>query len=224
MAYTDTTKISNFLGRTLNAYETSEAASIISAVQVWIDKRLNSTFDLATPSVRYYDGGIRNLDIDPCTAITQVEAINDDGTDSYVYSTPTEIIYEPQNETIKREIRKRLAAFPRGVHRIAVNATFSEYDAATGGVPADIVILATRLVAGVINAGKFAGSGGNVLQEALEGHEIRYQINTSSILGLAQDDPTVASILALRDELYVDNYERRNEYGYNEGDDGGLLL
>lgn len=220
MAYTDTTKLSNFLGRALTAYETAEAASIISAVQIWIDKYLNSTFDVATPSVRYFDGGVRNLDIDPCTAITQVEAINDDGTDSYIYTSTYEYVAEPQNETVKRELRKRLSAFPRGVHRIAVSATFSEYDS---GVPADITIVATRLVAGIINAGKFQGQGGNVLQEALEGHEIRYQMNTSSILGLVKDDPTVSAILEQRKELYVDNYDRRNEFGAAD-DSGGLMI
>lgn len=224
MAYTDTTQVSNFLNRALNAYETSEIANIIAAVKIWIDQRLDSTFDVEAPSIRYYDGGVRNLDIDPCNTVTQVEAINDDGSDSYVYSQPYEIVLEPQNESIKREIRKRLAAFPRGVHRIAVSAIFSEYDAATGGVPADIQVVATRLVAGIINQGKYLGQGGNVLQEALEGHEIRYMINSANILGLAQDDPTVAAILQQRDTLYVDNYERRNEMGYSEGDDGGLMI
>lgn len=220
MAYTTSSQVSDFLQRSLNAYETSELTTLIAMVKIWIDKRLNSTFDSAVSSTRYYDGGVRNLDIDPCTAITKVEAINDDGTDSYEYTSGTEYLAEPQNETVKREIRKRLARFPRGLHRIAVTATFSEYDS---GVPADIQVLATRLVAGLINAGKFAGQGGNVLEESLEGHSVKYMQNTSNIEGLAQDDPTVAAILAQRDELYVDNYNPRNEYGY-EDDDGGLMM
>lgn len=219
MAYTDSTQISNFLQRSLTAYETAELSNIISAIQTWIDRRLNSTFDSVASSTRYYDGGVRSLDIDPCIDITQVEAINDDGSDSYIYSTTYEIVYEPQNETVKREIRKRLNYFPRGVHRIAVTAKFSEYNQ---GVPTDIQILATRLVVGVINAGKFASSGGNILLESLEGHEIRYQINPSSMLGISQDDPTVMAILQQRDELYVDNYDQRNEFGYDN--DGGLMI
>lgn len=222
MAYTDATQVSNFLGRALTAYETGELTNIISAIKIWLDKRLNTTFDTVAPSVRYYDGGVRNLDIDPCTAITQVEAVNDDSTDSYIYTQTYEIVVEPQNETVKREIRKRLAAFPRGVHRIAVSATFSEYD---GGVPADIQILATRLAAGIINQGKYAGSGGNLHLEDLEGHRVQYQLSPNSMLGLATNDPTVSAILAQREELYVDNYERRNEFGYTEGDDdGGLMI
>ncbi len=221
MAYTDATQVSNFLQRALTSYETNELAAIIATVQKWIDARLNSTFDTVGATTRYYDGGVRNLDIDPCTNITQVEAINDDGTDSYIYSAPYEYVAEPQNNNVKREIRKRLAAFPRGVHRIAVTAQFSEYD---GGIPADIVTLATRIVVGILNQGKIAGSGGNVLQESLEGHEIRYQMNTSAIEGIAQDDPTIAAILAMHDELYVDTAEPRNDFGSDRDDDGGLMI
>lgn len=203
MAYTDSTKVSNFLQRALNAYETAEIASLIAAVQIWIDKKLNSTFDQANPSTRYYDGGVKNLDIDPCTAITAVSALNDDGTDSYDYDqtiTP-QVIFEPQNETVKREIRKRIGKFPSGIHRIAVTATFSEYD---GGVPADIALLATTLIAGVISAGKQAAQG-NIASESLEGHSISYNTNPAFIEGIAENDPTVKSILASRAELYVDN-------------------
>lgn len=221
MAYTDTTQVGNFLQRSLTAYETSELTNIIAAIKVWLDKRLNTTFDSVVASTRYYDGGVRNLDIDPCTAITKVEAINDDGTDSYEYTSPTEYIAEPQNEAVKRELRKRLARFPRGVHRIAVSASFSEYDS---GVPADIQIAATRLAAGVINAGKYASQGGNIHMEDLEGHRIQYQLNAATLNGLADGDPTIAAILAVREELYIDNYEPRNEFGYSEVDDGGLLL
>jgi len=221
MAYTDNSQISNFLGRALTAYETSQTSTIIGAVKVWVDKILNSTFDVAVASIRYYDGGVRNLDIDPCTAITKVEALNDDGTGSFVYTAGTEYIAEPQNETVKRELRKRLSPFPRGIHRIAVSATFSEYDVT---VPADIQLLTTRLVAGIINAGKYQGIGGILSQERLEGHEIQYDTGDANFLGLSKNDPTIASILEQRKELYVDDYDRRSE-SVSDGDYyGGLIL
>jgi hypothetical protein len=220
MAYSDATQVSNFLQRSLNAYETAELTNILAAIKIWIDKRLNSTFDLATPTTRYFDGGVPNLDIDPCTAITKVEAINDDGSDAYTYTDTYEYVAEPQNETVKRELRKRLSAFPHGVHRIAVTATFSEYDS---GVPADIQIAATRLAAGVINAGKIASLGGNVAAESLEGHSITYNVRGTDFEGIAENDPTVKSILAARQELLVDNYEPNTQPGYDD-DDGGLLI
>lgn len=220
MAYTTSSLISAFLQRSLTANETTLLTTLIPAIQIWIDKRLNSTFDNVASSTRYYDGGVRNLDIDPCTAISQVEAINDDGTDSYIYTSTYEYVAEPQNETVKRSLTKRLAAFPRGVHRIAVTALFSEYDS---GVPSDIQILATRLVTGVINSGKYAGMGGNVMQESLEGHEIRYLPNSAEVHGIIESDPIVQSILAVREEIYLDNAEPRNELGYGD-DDGGLMI
>lgn len=218
MAYTDATQVSNFLQRSLNAYETAELTNIIASIKVWLDKKLNSTFDQVNATTRYYDGGVRNLDIDPCTDISEVKALNDDGTDSYVYTEGTEYIAEPQNETVKRELRKRLSPFPHGIQRVAITAKFSEYD---GGVPADIQIVVTRLAAGILNAGRIASQGGNVQSESLEGHSITYATNQSTIEGLSESDPTVSAILSQRRELYVDNYDRRNY----EGDDvGGLLL
>jgi hypothetical protein len=218
MSYTSTSQVSNFLQRVLNAYEDAELAIIVAAVQVWIDKRLNSTFDQVAESTRYYDGGGRSLDIDPCTDITEVKTINDDSSSSYTYTVGTEYISEPQNETVKRELRKRLTPFPRGIQRVAVTAKFSEYD---GGVPADIQILATRLVAGIINSGKSVASG-NVSSESLEGHSISFNTDLTKLDGLAENDPTVKSILESRKEFYVDNYDRSERSSYE--DDGGLMI
>lgn len=225
MAYTDSSQVSNFLQRALTAYETSELTNIIAAIQIWLDKRLNSTFGLVTETTRYYDGGRMNLDIDPCTTITEVKSINDDASSSYIYTQGTEYVAEPQNETVKRELRKRLSPFPRGVHRIGVTALFSEYD---GSVPADIQIVATRLAAGIINAGKLANVAGAGIQgESLEGHSITYNDGVTkagkTIEGLAIDDPTIAAILATRAELYVDNDEPRRERDYDD-DNGGLMI
>lgn len=230
MAYTDATQVSNFLQRSLTSYETSELPNIIAAIKIWLDKKLNSTFDQVGATTRYYDGGVRNLDIDPCTDITSVQSIGDNGGESYEYTEGTEYVAEPQNETVKRELRKRLHPFPYGLHRIAVTAKFSEYD---GAVPADIQIAATRLSAGVINSGITAGTSttggsGAISRESLEGHSIEYDTSTTgksgSLEGLAQEDPTVASILASRMELLTDNYDPRNEIGYDDDDYGGLLL
>lgn len=218
MAYTDSTQVSNFLGRALTTYETAELPNIIAAIKIFLDKRLNSTFDEVDPSTRYYDGGMQSLDIDPCTAITEVKSINDDASSSYIYVDGTEYIAEPQNETVKRELRKRLSPFPRGIHRVGVTASFSEYD---DGVPADIQIAATRLAAGVLKSGINVSSG-EIKSESLEGHSITYKDNITVIEGIAVTDPTVASILSTRAELYVDNYEPRRRTDYD--DDGGLMI
>lgn len=202
MAYTTQTLIENYLQRTMTANEIGFLAILIPAVKLWIDRKLNTTFDSASASTRYYDGGVKNLDIDPCYDITEIKAINDDNSDSYLYdlTTTPEVVFEPVNETIKREARKRNGKFPSGIKRIALTAKFSEYD---GGVPADIQSAATILAAEVLNQGKIASSGGNVASESLEGHSINYDTSASAMDGLANNNPNIQSILDSRRELFV---------------------
>lgn len=229
MAYTDATQVSNFLQRPLNSYETAELTTVIAAVQKWLDAYLGSTSAQAGPTTRYYDGGVANLSIDPCTAISEVKSINDDASSSYTYTEGSEYIAEPQNQTVKNELRKRVSPFPRGAHRIAVTAAFSYYD---GGIPADIQLVATRLAAAVLNAGKQASiSGAGVKSESLEGHSITYSSGSSSsdgssenLEGLANGDPTVSAILANYKELYIDDVEPRSSLNNFDDDDGGLMI
>jgi hypothetical protein len=93
----------------------------------------------------------------------------------------------------------------------------------TAGVPADIQIAATRLAAGVINAGKIAALGGNIASESLEGHSITYNIRGTDFEGISENDPTVKAILEAREELYVDNDEPNRTISYDD-DDGGLMI
>lgn len=202
MAYTSSTLIENYLQRTLNANETALLAILIPAIKVWLDRKLNSTFDSATETTRYYDGGVKNLDIDPCTNITDVDSLNDDGTSGYDYdlTTTPEVLFEPRNETVKREIRKRNGRFPSGIQNIAVTATFSEYD---GGVPTDIQTVATILAAAVLIA-SVQSNNSDVASESLEGHTITYKNVNEIIDKTATEDPMILSILELRRELYVE--------------------
>lgn len=227
MSYTGSTQISNFLQRSLTSYEQAELPTIIGAVKKWLDAYLGSTFDKVDETTRYYDGGVMSLSIDPCTAISAVKSIADatDDASSYTYTEGSEYIAEPQNETVKRELRSRYSSFSRGVHRIAVTAKFSEYD---DGVPADIQLVATRLAVAVLNAGKQANISGNgIKSESLEGHSITYASGSSSsdgnsqnLEGLANGDPTVSAILATRAEAFVDDYEpHTRQNNYSDGDE-----
>lgn len=200
MAYTSTTLVGNYLQRTLNANETAYFAILLPAIKKWIDRITNSTFDSASETTRYFDGGVKNLDIDPCTTITEVKSVNDDTTlsDSYIYVLNSDYRQEPVNETVKRELRKINGCFPRGIANIAVTALFSEYD---GSVPEDIQALATMLAAGVINQGKNASSGGNVASESLEGHSITYDTSDNTLEGIARTNPSIQGILDSRREL-----------------------
>lgn len=206
--YTDATNISEYLQRALTPSETSALNTyILNAVDKWINRTLGSQFDNAAPSTRYFDGGGRTIDLDPCQAITAVTAYNNDGSASYSYTSGDEYVAEPANETIKRELvlRGRNLYFPHGNRRIAVTATFTEYE---GGVPGDIVLAATRIAAGIINAGKYSGQGENLQEESLEGHMVRYNITNNSIDTLMATDPILSNILGARREIYI----------YDEGD------
>lgn len=200
MAYTNSTLIGNFLQRTLNANETAYLAILIPAIDDFIDRLTGSHFGDVAATTRYFDGGVHSLDIDPCIDITRIAAINDDGSDSYVYDltvTP-DIKYEPANETVVNELRKRGGRFPRGIQNIAVTAKFTEYE---GAVPFDVQTAATQLAAGVLNQGKMASSGGNVQSESLEGHSITYDSSNDALEGIAADNPTVKGLLDQRREI-----------------------
>lgn len=200
MAYTNSTLVGNYLQRTLTANETTFLALLIPAIKLWIDKKLSSTFDQASETSRYFDGGGRSVDLDPCTDITDVDAVNTDQTDSYDYTDQTEYIAEPQNETVKRELVKRNGHWPSGLGSIKVTAKFSEYDSA---VPEDIQTVATILAAEVLNQGKIGSSGGTVSSEELEGHKISYDTSGSNLDGIASNNPNVQSILDLRKEIFL---------------------
>lgn len=198
--YTNATLISKYLQRALTDDELGILAILIPAVKLWIDRKTSSTFDQASETTRYFDGGGTIVDIDPATAITDVDSVNTDNTDSYDYTDLTEYLAEPQNETVKRYLVKRDGHWPSGTGNIKVTAKFSEYD---DEVPVDIQLVATILAAEVINQGSIASSGGTVASESLEGHSITYDTSTSSLDALAANNPNVQSILDLRKELLL---------------------
>ena len=204
--YTNATNISQFLGRALTANESAAlTAYILNAVDKWIDRITGSHFADEQPSTRYFDGAGHSIDIDPAQEITAVGSINNDSSASYSYTENNEVVFEPANETIKREIVKRGngTRFPSGLRRMTVTARFTEYDYVSNAVPADVVAAATRLAAGILNAGKVASQGGNVQSESLEGHSITYDSGHNTLSSLADSDPIIQNMLAERREIML---------------------
>lgn len=204
--YTNTTNVAQFLQRALSANETAALNNfILNAVDKWIDRKLESQFRDVPASTRYFDGGGHSIDVDPVQSITAVGSLNNDGSAAYSYTENTEIVYEPVNEVVKRELvyRGRGRRFPRGQRRMAVTGIFSEYDYTTNAVPYDIVMAATRLAAGILNAGRLAGLGENLQEEQLEGHMLRYNITNNSINTLADTDPILQGMIAERRQIYI---------------------
>lgn len=206
MAYTTTDLVSKYLERALTADETALFAIILPAVKRWIDGTLHSTFDTADASTRTYDaeGGI--VDIDPCQAITKIEAVDYEGSASYAYTEGTEYVLYPQNETVKNELRARSKhGFTRGLKRIKVYAKFTEYDFENNKVPEDIQLLATRLIALQLQAlGASADiDEAGVKKESVEGHSIEYVTSGDFLKEISASDPVVSGILSTRRQLLV---------------------
>lgn len=198
--YTSRILVENYLQRELTENEVAMLVVIIPAVEKWIDRKLNSTFGVATSSTRYYDGSESMIDIDPVTNVTAISSHDTYGNAVYDYPT-NEYVLEPRNEAVKREIRLHGSRrWPKGTGNIGVTGTFTEYD---GGVPQDIVVVATQLAGGVLNSGNTIGSGEAVASESLEGHSITYNTSSSSIDAIAANDPVLQGILDSRKEIMI---------------------
>lgn len=198
--YTNQALIEAFLQRSLNASEATLLTTALPAVKIWIDSYLESQFDNVAASTRYFESRTKTLDIDPCQTITAITSLDPYQVAYYSYQT-FEFVAEPINDTIKREIRLRYGNFPEGTSNIAVAAIFTEYDYVNNCVPYDIEIAATRIMAGIINAGKYAKIGGNVHRENLEGHFIQYDITPNAIAVLTKADPILCALLDSRKEV-----------------------
>lgn len=199
MAYTTAELIENYLQRSLTTYEVKTLATLIPAIQLWIDRALASHFDKVEETTRYYGGDESNLDIDPCTEITAVKALNTDGSDAYTYTVGNDYIAEPVNDPVKRELVKRYGEFPCGPKAVAVTAKFSEY---YKGVPSDIQMACTRIASDVLQAGK-TSSTGNVQSESLEGHSVTYRNPNEIIDKVATQDPYIQSIIESRKDILL---------------------
>lgn len=200
MGYTNRSLVEAQLKRTMTDNEMALFTVADTAIKLWIDTKLGSAFDEVSASSRYYDGGVESLDIDPCTAITEVMAVNDDGSDSYEYTANDEYVAEPLNETVKRELRKRVGCFPSGKRRIKLTAKFSEY---VDDIPEDIQIVATRIAVAMLNTLNFDSGGGVVGKESIEGHTLEFVSAQASIDKLAAKDPIVMMTINQRKEVLV---------------------
>lgn len=214
--YTNQTNISQFLGRALTANEIAALAFILPAIDKWIDRMLESTFSDVPAATHYYDGGSTSIDTRPVQSVTQVKSVNDDGSDSYLYTENTEYVLEPVNSTIKNEVRHRgrRVRFPRGARRIAVTGRFTEYDYTANAVPADIVMAATQLAGGALDAGKQTGNGGNIQKEELEGHAITYDTSIAAFEVMSASNPLLQGMLAARRELFLYSDDDDEDYDY----------
>lgn len=114
------------IGRTLNADEQSLFPTLNTAIQSYVERRLGTSVESETESTRYYDGGVQNLQIDPCTDLTAVKYVDSDS-DLIETLLTTEYTSEPVNRTLKTMVRNRYGRFISGMNVVGVTAIFSTY-------------------------------------------------------------------------------------------------
>lgn len=212
--YTNSTLIANQLQRELTTEEETLLTTLIPAVDLWIDRTLNTTFiEQETATSRYFDGTGPLIDIDPCTGVTAVASVDWEDDNVATYTTGTDYLLEPVNSNVKTAIRFRgkgfypyslnasimpVADFTTG--RLKITAKFSEYD---DGVPEDIQIMATRICSGLVNASSADSSNSEgIKKESIEGYSVEYG-DSSSISSSAMSDAVVKGILESRRELLI---------------------
>lgn len=165
MALVSQSDLEQRLGRSLTSEETNAFATINNASQAHIERMIGSSLESVSATTRYYDGDLQNLAIDPCTAVTEVKYIDNNGIGQFVYDT-ADYTVEPINRTCKTMLRYRWGEFDEGMNAIAVTAKFSIYDdTQIRNVIRDAIL--TALTAEINN-------NSNVKSESIEGYSITY--------------------------------------------------
>lgn len=161
MSYSSQSNVENLLKRELLEEEENVLDLVFDVVDKYIDEKVGGSFGIVTATTKLYDGnGERVLDIDPCTDVTVVEALDNDGDVIKTYDLDV-LRLRPINDTVKRWIELLNYGFIKGVANIRVTAKFS-----LGAVPSDIEYLATYL------ATKYFSDyiTGNLKSESIEGY------------------------------------------------------
>ena len=146
--YTTKERLENYLLQSIDPSFDAQIEEWIEAVELFIEKMTGRVFistDGSGPdSEKVFDGyGSRKLLIDDATEISIVE-INDTVQDADTY-----VLY-PANAKPKTRIELRGGNFPHGQQNIKVTGRWGYSD----DVPMDVMLAATILVSGLINASR----------------------------------------------------------------------
>lgn len=158
------------LGRALTAEEATAFPSINAAHQAYIEKLIGSSVESVSPTTRYYDGDVQNLEIDPCTDISAVFYVDQDESNIGTLDTD-EYVAEPRNRTMKTWLRNRLGEFWCGIDNVAVTAKFSIYG--------DANILAIVKDALLASLESEVSNTQNITRESIEGYSVEFASSES---------------------------------------------
>lgn len=161
MAYTNKGNVQRFLNVDIASTFDTQIDNWVAVVAKWIDRYCKKTFE-AAEDTRYYDGNGDNvLFIDDFVAgtIQHVKILDTDGSEvsSLTEGHGNDYLAYPRNETTQNELRMvpgaSYTSFPRRTSSVEVKADFG-YSAA---VPADVELVATKLVAQIVKEGLKGG-------------------------------------------------------------------
>ena len=197
--YTNTELVGQQLQRDLNQYEEDLLATLIPAVDDWIDNYLGTTFiEKDSTETRYFDIEGRVADIDPCTEITTLKLVDWERNVVATYTSLENYLALPLNETVKTQIQFR--NYPvRSEGGLEVVAKFSEYNE---GVPEDIQVVATRICSQLVGRSASGAETSGVVKESIEGYSVDYG-SDGTVSYIAMSDPIVKSILSGRRAILI---------------------
>lgn len=185
--YISETELENFLKRDLTTKESATFATIEASARSVVDNYCDTNWDSTTvSSSRYYDGGKREILIDPCHSITAIVYVDDDFVTDEVWDAD-DYITEPVNETIKTSLRMRAGRISRGMANVKVTAKFTSY---IDEVPAGVKAACLHLCSGIIN------NPGGLKSESIEGYSY-------TLADQLQSDQKLQSFLAPYRQVFL---------------------
>jgi len=164
--------LENRIGRALTNEEASAFTIINTANQTYIERMLNTDVESVSPSTRYYDGGVQNLEIDPCTEVTSVKLVD---AEYEIISTLAlnEYTVEPSSRILKTMVRNRYGKFITGMNVIGVSAKFSTFG------DSDVTSIIKNALLDM--ASSTISNSAGIVKESIEGYTVEYGSAEQSI-------------------------------------------
>lgn len=170
MGYITQAELESYLKRPLTPSEEVSFPILLASAQLTINNYTDTNFNDAQSTSRYFDGGVKEILIDPCNTVTEVALTDDDGSITNVYSE-NEYILEPVNESVKTSLVKRFGRFCNGIANVKVTAKFSSY---IDKVPEDIKLATMILCSNSMQNPQ------NFKSESIEGYSYTMAENTTT--------------------------------------------
>lgn len=190
MSYVTKGTVQKYLNVDIASSMDAQLDDWITAIEKWIEKYTGKSFE-ASSETRYYDtyNSKRGyeIDIDPFTAITALEYLDEEGAtdETLTEGQSNDFLTYPLNDTEKYKIlilpTSSVGPMPIGARRLKVTATFGHSDV----VPKDIELVATKLVASVVSEGL---KGGKLQQVNIGDYQATFEKidQTAEALGIYQ--------------------------------------